>query len=87
MAPDTSDADNRAMDERVVSWSRGRRIRMLVADVPGDYDRLLRQVTEQARRTDDRERLADAVSAIFNEVVRVERAEVDGVEEVVLRVG
>ena len=77
----------RVMDERVVTWTRGRRIRMLVADVPGDYDRLLREVTEQAQRTDDRDRLADAVSAIFNEVVKVDRAEVDGVEEVILRVG
>lgn len=60
---------------------------MLVADVPGNYDLLLRRVSDQARHTDDRERLADAVSAIFNEVVRVDRAQVDGVEEVILRIG
>ncbi len=75
------------MDERVFVWSGGRRVRIVVADVPGDHERLFDRVTRDARRIDDRERLADDVSAIFNAHVRIERGEVDGVEEIVLRVG
>ncbi len=75
------------MDERVLDWSRGRRIRILMMAVPGDYERLLRRVEEEARRTDDEDRLADDVGAIFNDYVRLQRREVDGVEEIVLKVG
>lgn len=58
-----------------------------MTDVPGDYERLLRMVTTEAHRTDDRERLANEVSAIFGAYVRLGRPEVDGAEEVVLTVG
>jgi hypothetical protein len=76
-----------SVDERILVWSQGRRLRIVVTDVPGDYERLLRMVTTEARRTDDRERLAAQVSAIFDSYVRIGRQEVDGVEEVVLTVG
>jgi hypothetical protein len=75
------------MDERVFVWSRGRRVRIVVAEVPGDYERLFDSVTSDARHIDDAERLADDVSAIFGTHVRLERRETDGVEEVVIKVG
>jgi hypothetical protein len=75
------------MDERVFVWSAGRRVRIVVADVPGDFERLFDQVAHDARHIVDRERLADDVSAVFNAHVRIGRDEVDGVEEVVLTVG
>jgi hypothetical protein len=75
------------MDERVFTWSRGRRVRIVVADVPGDYESLLASVTSDARHIDDAERLADDVSSIFGTHVRLQRSEIDGVEELVIRVG
>ena len=75
------------MDERVFEWSRGRRVRIVVADVPGDYERLLESVTSDARHIDDSELLADDVSAVFGTHVRLERREMDGVEELVIKVG
>jgi hypothetical protein len=75
------------VDERVFMWSRGRRVRIVVADVPGDYEHLLEIVTSDAQHIDDGERLADDVSAIFGTHVRLERREIDGVEELVLKVG
>jgi len=75
------------MDERVFMWSRGRRVRIVVADVPGDYERLLESVTSDAQHIDDGEQLADDVSAIFGTHVRLSRREIDGVEELVLKVG
>ena len=75
------------VDEQVFTWSRGRRIRIRCADVPGDYDRLLRTVSQRLKRTDDRMRLAAEMSAIFNEPVRISSAEVEGIEEIVFRVG
>jgi hypothetical protein len=80
-------AHDGVMDERVFVWSRGRRVRIVVADVPGDYERLFDSVTSDARHIDDAERLADDVSAIFGTHVRLERRETDGVEEVVIKVG
>jgi hypothetical protein len=44
-------------------------------------------VAADAQRTDDRERLADHVSALFHAYVRLSRHEVEGTEEVVLTVG
>ena len=75
------------MNERVFEWSRGRRVRIVVADVPGDYERLLESVTSDARHIDDSELLADDVSAVFGTHVRLERREMDGVEELVIKVG
>ena len=75
------------MDERVFEWSRGRRVRIVVADVPGDYESLLESVTSDARHIDDSELLADDVSAVFGTYVRLERREMDGVEELVIKVG
>ena len=66
------------MNERVFEWSRGRRVRIVVADVPGDYERLLESVTSDARHIDDSELLADDVSAVFGTHVRLERREMDG---------
>jgi hypothetical protein len=43
-------------------------------------------IAADAHRTDDRERLADDVSAIFNSYARLSRQEVEGTEEVVLTV-
>ena len=80
-------AHDGVVDERVFVWSRGRRVRIVVADVPGDYERLFDSVTSDARHIDDAERLADDVSAIFGTHVRLERRETDGVEEVVIKVG
>ncbi len=76
-----------AMEERVIAWSRGRRLRIVVMDVPGDLDRLLRAVGERARRVDDRFRLADDVSCLFDRCVRVQTRVEGGTEEVVLQVG
>lgn len=76
----------RGMDERVFNWSRGRRVRIVVANVPGGYGPLFDRVTRDAERIDDRDRLVDEVSAIFGTHVRLERREIDGVEEVVLNV-
>jgi hypothetical protein len=75
------------MYERVFEWSRGRRVRIVMADVPGDYERLLKSVTSDARHIDDGELLADDVSAVFGTHVRLERREMDGVEELVIKVG
>ncbi len=75
------------MDERVFVWSAGRRVRIVVADVPGDFERLVDRVAHDAQHIVDRERLADDVSAVFNVHVRIGRDEVDGIEEVVLTVG
>ena len=75
------------MVERVFAWSSGRRFRIVVAEAPGDCERLFDRIALEAQRIDDRERLADEVSAIFNSHVRIEHGEVDGVEEIVLRVG
>ena len=75
------------MDERVFAWSAGRRVRIVVADVPGDFERLFERVAQDARHIVDGERLADDVSAVFNAHVRIARDEVDGIEEVVLTVG
>ena len=80
-------AHDGVVDESVFVWSRGRRVRIVVADVPGDYERLLKSVTSDARHIDDAERLADDVSAIFGTHVRLERREIDGVEELVIKVG
>jgi len=75
------------MEERVLAWSHGRRLRIVVVDVPGDLDRLLRVVGDRARRIDDRVRLANDVSCVFDRYVRV-RSRIDGAtEEVVLEVG
>jgi hypothetical protein len=75
------------MDERVFDWSRGRRVRIVVANVPGGYEQLFDQVASDAQRIDDRELLADDVSALFGTYVRLGRNEADGVEEIVLKVG
>ena len=75
------------MDERVFDWSRGRRVRIVVMDVPGDYESLLERVADDAQRIDDRDLLADDVSAIFGTHVRLGREETDGIEEIVLKVG
>lgn len=75
------------MEERVLTWSHGRRLRIVVADVPGDLDRLLQIVAERARRVDDRVRLANDVSCVFDRYVRL-RSRIDGgTEEIVLEVG
>ncbi len=75
------------MEERVFSWSRGRRVRILVADVPGDFDGLIRRVEGDARRIVDRDQLAAEVSAVFGKHVRLgPRLERDE-EEVILHVG
>lgn len=75
------------MSERVFDWSRGRRVRIVIDKVPGGYERLLDQVASDARRIDTAESLANDVSAIFGTHVRFTRDEVDGVAEVVIRVG
>ena len=75
------------MEERVLAWSRGRRLRIVVADVPEDLDRLLGIVGDRARRIDDRDRLANDVSCVFDRYVRVSSREDGGTEEVVLQVG
>jgi hypothetical protein len=80
-------AHDDVVDERVFVWSRGRRVRIVVANVPGDYERLVKSVTSDARHIDDAERLADDVSAIFGTHVRLERREIEGVEELVIKVG
>lgn len=87
LAIERAPAYDLGMDERVFVWSRGRRVRIVVADVPGDYESLFESVTNDARHIDDVERLADDVSAIFGSHVRLERREVEGGEEVVLKVG
>ena len=87
LAFERAPAHDDIVDERIFVWSRGRRVRIVVADVPGDYERLLESVTSDARHIDDAERLADDVSAIFGTHVRLERRETDGVEEVVIKVG
>jgi len=86
LVPARTTAYGPGMDERVIPWSHGRRLRIVVTDVPGYYERLLEVVAADAQRTDDRERLADDVSAIFNSYVRLSRQEVEGTEEVVLTV-
>ncbi len=75
------------MEERVLAWSHGRQLRIVVADVPGDLDRLLQIVGQRARRTDDRVRLASDVSCVFDRYVRVSSRVEGGTEEVVLQVG
>src|ERR1035437_2335404 len=87
LAFERTPAHDGVMDERVFTWSRGRRVRIVVADVPGDYERLLASVTSDSRHIDDAERLADDVSAIFGTHVRLERRDIDGVEELVFKVG
>jgi|SRR5664280_2574341 hypothetical protein len=77
---------DRGMDERVFDWTRGRRVRIVVANVPGGYGPLFDRVTRDAEWIDDRDRLAEDVSAIFGTHVRLEQREIDGVEEVVLSV-
>ena len=77
---------DRGVYERVFDWSRGRRVRIVVANVPGGYGPLFDRVTRDAEWIDDRDRLADDVSVIFGAHVRLERRETDGVEEVVLNV-
>lgn len=75
------------MEERVFTWSHGRRVRILVTDTPGDFDGLVRQVEDDARRIVDRDQLADEVSAVFRRHVRLRSLlERDG-EELVLHVG
>lgn len=73
--------------ERVFEWSKGRRVRIVVTDVPGGYDRLFDQIARDARRISDRDLLADDVSAIFGTHVRLDRREVDDREELVITVG
>jgi hypothetical protein len=36
------------MEERVIAWSQRRRLRIVVTDVPGDYERVLGMVIEDA---------------------------------------
>ncbi len=75
------------MEERTLAWSHGRRLRIVVADVPGDLDRLIDIVNDRARRIDDRHRLAADVSCVFDRLVRIRSRVEAGVEEIVLQVG
>ena len=75
------------MEERVFAWSRGRRVRIVVDEVPGGYGPLFDRVVRDARWIEDRDRLADEVSAVFGSYVRLARREIDGIEELVLTVG
>jgi hypothetical protein len=75
------------VEQRVIAWSHGRSVRVVVLDEPRDYERLFRLVSQESRRTDDQERLADDVSAIFNAYVRLDHRETAGAEEIVLTVG
>jgi hypothetical protein len=49
-----------------------------VIEVAGDHERILEVCVTAAGRTDDRERLADDVSALFHPYVRLSRQEVEG---------
>ena len=73
--------------EREFEWSKGRRVRIVVADVPGDYGRLFERLRRDARHIDDRDRLADEVSALFGSHVRLERREVEDREELLITIG
>ena len=75
------------MAERVFAWSQGRRVRIVVADVPGGYERLFAQVAADAAHIADRDLLAADVSAIFGAHVRLERGAPDQRDEIVIRVG
>ena len=75
------------MEERVFSWSHGRTVRIVVTDVPGDLDGLVRRVEGDARRMQDRDQLANEVSAVFGRHVRLRSILERNGEEVVLQVG
>jgi hypothetical protein len=75
------------MDERVIEWSRGRRVRIVVMDVPADFDRLVRRVADDARLTNDRTVLADDVSHVFGKHVRMRSIPIHEGEEIVIEVG
>ena len=75
------------MDERVIEWSRGRRVRIVVMDVPADFDRLIRRVADDARLTNDRAVLADDVSHVFGKHVRMRSIPIQQGEEIVIEVG
>jgi len=75
------------MDERVITWSRGRRLRIVVMDVPADFDRLVGIIRDDSRRTDDRDLLAADVSTVFGRHVRMTSSSDLVGEEITIRVG
>ena len=75
------------MEERVINWSRGRRVRIVVIDVPADFDRLVRRVTDDSHHVDDRAILAEDVSRLFGKHVRMQSTVDRQGEEIVIHVG